>query len=296
MGYDVHLEIFEGPLDLLLYLIKKEDLDISEIEVSKITKEYLAYLDLLKEMNLEVAGDFLVMAATLMQIKAKMLLPKSEGEEEDGPNPLEELKSKLTEYQKFKEAAQLLHQREMDFASIYYRKSPTFDKDDYIVEVSIFDLMESFRDVLKELPKDVKEIVFKEIPIEQKIREILDMFEGKDYLSFTEILKKETTRHGLVVCFLSILELIRLKQIIARQSEQFGDFRVYRVKDSETADPGRISAPDTEPLQNEETVKPTGTQLPEPEQENIDGAAQNTNSDESNTNIEQAEEDGQPKA
>ncbi|MFH1368829.1 MAG: segregation/condensation protein A [Elusimicrobiota bacterium] len=232
MVYDVHLEIFEGPLDLLLYLIKRDDLDIAEIELAKITHEYLEYLELLKEMNLEIAGDFLVMASTLMQIKARMLLPSSSEEEDEGPNPLEELKSKLMEYQKFKEAASLLHKREQDFSNIYYRSPPAFEKDDFHLEVSIFDLMESFRSVLKELPTDVKEIVCKEIPIESKIREILDLLDANEHLSFAEILKRETTRHGLIVSFLAILELIRLKQIIARQTDQFGEIRIYRVKDA----------------------------------------------------------------
>lgn len=237
MAYDIHLEIFEGPLDLLLYLIKKDDLDIKEIQIAQITNEYLEYMELMKEMNLEVAGEFLVMAATLMQIKAKMLLPPSVEEEDEGPDPLDELKSKLLEYQKYKEVAQTLVQREQDNANVFYRPPPVFDKDEYMLDVSIFDLMESFRSVLKELPKEVKEIVYKEIPIETRIREILDFMEGKEYVSFIEILRKETTRHGLIVSFLAILELIRLKQIIARQSEQFGDVRIYRVKDEPNKNP-----------------------------------------------------------
>lgn len=237
MAYDIHLEIFEGPLDLLLYLIKKDDLDIKEIQIAQITNEYLEYMELMKEMNLEVAGEFLVMAATLMQIKAKMLLPPSVEEEDEGPDPLDELKSKLLEYQKYKEVAQTLVQREQDNANVFYRPPPVFDKDEYMLDVSIFDLMESFRSVLKELPKEVKEIVYKEIPIETRIREILDFMEGKEYVSFIEILRKETTRHGLIVSFLAILELIRLKQIIARQSEQFGDVRIYRVKDEPNKTP-----------------------------------------------------------
>ena len=109
MNYDVHLELFEGPLDLLLYLIKKSDLEIAEIPIAQITSEYLEYIDLMKELNLDVAGEFLVMASTLMQIKARMLLPSPE--EEEGPDPAEELKARLLEYQKFKEAAKTLSER-----------------------------------------------------------------------------------------------------------------------------------------------------------------------------------------
>jgi segregation and condensation protein A len=229
MVYDVHLEIFEGPLDLLLYLIRKNDLEISEIPIAQITTEYLGYLDIMKELNLEIAGDFLVMASTLMQIKARMLLPAPEADEDEGPDPLEELKAKLLEYQKFKEVSQFLSHKENEFSNVHYRPAPVFEKDDYVLEVSLFDLIEGFRNVLKELPKDVKEIVYQEIPIEQKIREILDLLEGKQFISFLDIFRLQTTRQALVVSFLAVLELIRLKQIIACQPGQFGDIRIYRA-------------------------------------------------------------------
>ncbi|MCB4790564.1 MAG: segregation/condensation protein A [Elusimicrobia bacterium] len=233
MPYDIHLEIFEGPLDLLLYLIKKNDMDIAEIPISQITHEYIEYLDIMKDLNLDIAGEFLVMASTLMQIKARMLLPSEAVQEEEGPNPLEELKSKLMEYQKYKEVAKRLSKREEYFSELFYRSAPVFDKNDYVLDVSLFDLLNGFRNVLRELPKDVKEIVYEEIPIEQRIREILDMFEGKQYLSFEEILKLEKTKVGLILSFLAILELIRLRQIIVKQVELFGPIRVYKVKEEE---------------------------------------------------------------
>ncbi|OGS19634.1 MAG: hypothetical protein A2219_00225 [Elusimicrobia bacterium RIFOXYA2_FULL_50_26] len=235
MTYDVHLDIFEGPLDLLLYLIKKNDLEIAEIPIAHITSEYLSYIDIMKELNLEVAGEFLVMASTLMQIKARMLLPAPEEEGEEGPNPLEELKNRLLEYQKFKEAAQVLSRREELFSQVHYRFAPAFDKEDYVLDASLFDLIEGFRNVLKELPGDVKEIVYQEIPIEEKIREILDMLEGKDYVTFRDILARQSSQIALVVCFLAILELIRLKQILARQPELFGEIRVYHIANDTVA-------------------------------------------------------------
>lgn len=235
MAYDVHLEVFEGPLDLLLYLIKKNDMEISEIPIAQITSEYLRYVNLMKELNLEMAGEFLVMASTLMQIKARMLLPSHDEEEEDS-GPLEELKARLLEYQRYKEIAQVLSAREEEFSNLHYRPAPVFGKDDFTLEVSLFELIDTFRNVLRELPNDVKEIVYQEIPIEQRIREILDMFEGKQYLTFGEILKSETTRYGLIISFLAMLELIRLKQIFAKQSKLFDEIRVYRVTDdSQTA-------------------------------------------------------------
>jgi segregation and condensation protein A len=218
-------------------------MEISEIPIAQITHEYLEYIDILQELNLEIAGEFLVMAASLMQIKAKMLLPSKEEEEAEGPNPLEELKSKLLEYQKYKEVARQLSQREEAFSELYYRPAPVFEKDDYVLDVSLFDLLNTFRNVLKELPKDVKEIVYEEIPIEQRIREILDMFEGQDYLAFEDILKKETTRIGMILSFLAVLELIRLKQIIAKQVDTFGALRVYRVKEEDETLEESIPAP-----------------------------------------------------
>ena len=257
MTYDVHLDMFEGPLDLLLYLIRKNDLEIADIPIAGITAEYLSYLDIMKEFNLEIAGDFLVMASTLMQIKARMLLPSPETEEEDGPDPLEELKARLYEYQKFKEVAQIMGARELECAQFYYRHPPVFDKEDFVLDVSIFDLLDGFRAVLQELPNDIKEIVYKEIPIEEKIREIMDIFEERSFITFSDILQHQRTRHDLVVCFLAILELIRLRQIIGRQSRVFDDIRIYRVGDDHPAPP-----PEEEITTENDTVPETAT--PEP--------------------------------
>lgn len=229
MAYDVHLEIFEGPLDLLLYLIRKNDLDIYDIPISQITAEYLEYLNLMKEFNLDIASEFLVMAATLMQVKSRMLLPsQGEGEEEE-EDPRAELVSRLLEYEKYKEAGHFLSARELNEQGIYYRSSPIFDKEDFILDASVFDLIESFRQVIQELPKEVKEIVYEEIPVEQKIRELLDLLEGRSYINFKDLLKREKNRIGMIVLFLALLELIRLKQVVARQARLFGEIRVYRV-------------------------------------------------------------------
>lgn len=242
MAYDVHLEIFEGPLDLLLYLIKKDDLEISEIPIAQITQEYLTFLEAMQVLNLDLAGDFLVMASTLMQIKARMLLPSQAGEEEE-ESPLDELKARLLEYQRFKEVAQLLGSKEAEFSQIFYRPAPSFDKADFTLEVSLFDLIRSFKEVLHELPTNVKEIVYEEIPIEQKIREILDYLEGKEFITFKELLGLARSRIDLVVSFLAILELIRLRQILARQNEVFGEVRIYRI-----AEATEISSEEAEPV------------------------------------------------
>ncbi|OGS36606.1 MAG: hypothetical protein A2293_12415 [Elusimicrobia bacterium RIFOXYB2_FULL_49_7] len=234
MAYDVKLEIFEGPLDLLLYLIKKNDMDIYDIPIAQITAGYLAYLEIMKELNLDLASEFLVMAATLMQIKAKTLLPSDAAEEDEGPDPRKELTAKLLEYQKFKRVAQFLEVKEFSEKGVYYRNAPIFSEEDYVMEATLFDLLDTFKDVLEELPDNVKEIIYEEIPIESKIREIMASFEnapadhhGRKFLVFKELLKRETKRIGVIVLFLAILELIRLKQIVARQTQIFGEIRVY---------------------------------------------------------------------
>ncbi len=229
--YEVKLEIFEGPLDLLLYLIKKEDMDIQDVQISQITQEYLNTINLMKELNLEVAGEFLVMASTLLQIKARSLLPKDTvGAEDEGPDPRAELMAKLLEYQKFKEAALFLVKKEHEARDIFYRNQlPTFSEEDLTLEASLFDLLDAFKGVLAQAGDEVKELLYTEIPVEQKIREILDFLEGRPAAAFHEIFTPRSSRRELVVTFLALLELMRLKQIIARQNELFGEIMIYRV-------------------------------------------------------------------
>jgi Uncharacterized conserved protein len=229
MVYDIHTDSFEGPLDLLLHLIKKNDLEISEIKIADITSEYLSFLDLMKELNIDIAGEFLVMASTLMQIKAKTLLPSEAGKDNDEEDPFDQLKNRLLEYQKYKEIGKLLSYKAIEYSQVYYRPAPVVNKHDYVLDASLFDLMSSFKDALTALPESVKEIMYKEIPIEIKIREILDVLEGRQYISFNEMLKLQKTRMDLIVCFMAVLELVKNRQIAAKQSEQFEDVRIYKV-------------------------------------------------------------------
>jgi segregation and condensation protein A len=228
----VHLDIFEGPLDLLLYLIKKSDLDVYDIPISQITSEYLAYINVMKDLKLDLAGEFLVMASTLMQIKARTLLPSGETEEADGPDPRAELVNRLLEYQRYKEAAKMFDARLKENKDIFYRGTPVFNDTDYVLDASLFDLLDAFRDMLKDLKPEVREIIVQEIPLEVKIRDVLAFLEKNPNPTFRDILQNETTRHGLIVTFLAILELIRLRQIVARQTSVFKDIRVYRVDDT----------------------------------------------------------------
>ncbi|MDR3195470.1 MAG: segregation/condensation protein A [Endomicrobium sp.] len=233
MVYDIHLDAFEGPLDLLLHLVKKKDLEINEIKIAEITAEYLSYLDLMKEFNIDVAGEFLVMASTLMQIKSKSLLPSESGEDGEEDDSFDQLKNKLLEYQKYKEVGKLLSYKIFENSQVYYRPAPVRSKQDFVLDATIFDLMSSFRDALTALPDDIKEIMYQEIPIENKIREILDIVDGKQYVSFTEILKLQNTKLSLIVCFMAILELVKNKQIVAKQSELFSEIRIYKVYNNE---------------------------------------------------------------
>ncbi|MCA6072904.1 MAG: segregation/condensation protein A [Endomicrobium sp.] len=230
MVYDIHLDTFEGPLDLLLHLIRKNDLEINEIKIADITAEYLTYLDLMKDLNISVAGEFLVMASTLMQMKARALLPSDsnkDNQEED--DTLDQLKNRLLEYQKYKEVGKLLSYKIMEASQVYYRTATVISKQDFVLDATIFDLMNSFRKALTALPENIKEIMYQEIPIETKIREILDVLEGKQYVSFTEILKMQNTKTALIVCFMAVLELVKNKQIVAKQSELFSEIRIYKV-------------------------------------------------------------------
>jgi len=232
--YDVHLDIFEGPLDLLLFLIKKNDLDIYDIPISQITAEYLEYIELMKELNLDLASEFLVMAATLMKVKSGSLLPKENPEADEGPDPKQELINRLLEYQKYKNVANFLGQKMSAEEGYLYRSGPVFSDEDFSVDATIFDLIESFKQALTTLPSNIKEIVYEEIPIEHKIRKILNVLEtapqdeeGRKFVIFKDLLADEKTRIGMVVVFLAMLELIRLRQVAARQSRVFGEIRVY---------------------------------------------------------------------
>ncbi|OGR81434.1 MAG: hypothetical protein A3I11_07345 [Elusimicrobia bacterium RIFCSPLOWO2_02_FULL_39_32] len=249
--YEVKLEFFEGPLDLLLFLIKKEDMDIRDIQISKITQEYLATIHLLKELNLELAGEFLVMASTLMQIKAHTLLPEEAKLEAlaDGPDPRAELVAKLLEYQKFKEAAKILSEKELEVKEIYYRNSlPIFEPDDFSMDATLFDLLDAFKKVLKDASQELKELLYEEIPLEQKIREILDVLEQKESLAFIQIFESSRTKREFIITFLALLELIRLKQIVAKQTELFGEIRIYKLEEAVTQNP--LVSGENQPLSN----------------------------------------------
>jgi segregation and condensation protein A len=252
---EVKLDVFEGPLDLLLYLIKRNDLNIYDIPISRITSEYLGMMDVLQDLDLNLAGDYLVMAATLMQIKAKTLLPAPVSALEEDEDPRANLVDRLLEYQRFKEASRHLEQKLIAAKDVHFRGMPVLNDADYSMEASLFDLLDAFRDVLKNLKPRVREIESDDVPIEVKIKDVLAFLAARPFATFKEILTRETTRRGLIITFLAVLELIRLRQIAARQTESFGDIRVYHVN----ALPRELAS---EPMAQEREAVPAGP-LPE---------------------------------
>jgi segregation and condensation protein A len=235
MSYRIKLELFEGPLDLLLYLVKKDHLNIYDIPISTITGQYLAYLELMKILDLNIAGEFLVMAATLMQIKSKMLLPPDESlqQEDEQEDPREELVKQLLEYERFKEIAGELRKRETDQKEVYRR--PQIEQDELpetppeYFEASIFDLITAFSKALEETPKELFYSVIKEeFTIEDKVHQILHRLLLASTVGLTELFAGAKNKLDMIVTFLAVLELIRLKEIVARQKEAFGDIDIVK--------------------------------------------------------------------
>jgi segregation and condensation protein A len=234
--YKVKLEVFEGPLDLLLYLIKKEEVDIYDIPIERITTQYMEYLSLMQLLNLEVAGEFLVMAATLMYIKSRMLLPAdqqvTDSEAEEGEDPRWELIRQLVEYKKFKEAALQLARREEEQANVFTRAGDSGieagPQEVPLAEVSIFDLI---NEVLKKasVHEDFREIYEERFTVSDKIEEILYTLRDRSEIRFVDLFSEGASRAEVVVTFLALLELIRLKRFRVCQPEAFGEIQVVKV-------------------------------------------------------------------
>jgi len=234
--YKVKLEVFEGPLDLLLYLIKRDEIDIYDIPIEHITKQYLEYLDAFKVLDIDIAGEFVVMAANLIYIKSRSLLPPAQQDPEEPveeEDPRWELVRQLLEYKKFKDAAAHLGEREAIQSSIYGRlpEAPEAPAERPMAEVSIFDLINAFQKVLKRVPKpeDLREIFEENFTVSDKIEFVLKMTGSGVPLKFTELFSDAASRAEVVVTFLAVLELIRLKQLRVMQPEPFAEIELHRV-------------------------------------------------------------------
>ena len=224
---DVHLENFEGPLDLLMHLIRKSNIDIYDIPIAQITAEYLQYLELIQKLNLDTAGEFLVIAATLMQIKAKMLLPSPETDNgEDGPDPRASLVSMLEEYQRYKAAAQYMSVRLEKNKDFFYRGSPIFSDEEKMLSANLTALIEAAKKAFGKVSSS-HELEGDKFPIETRIEKIRQMMKGRDWLLLDEIFATETHRLGVITCFMALLELAKQYIIILSQDEPCGQVRVY---------------------------------------------------------------------
>lgn len=239
MTYKVKLEVFEGPLDLLLYLIKKEEIDIYDIPIARITDEYLEYLELMKLLDLNIAGEFLVMAATLIHIKSKMLLPPDQAEEEkEEADPRAELVKRLIEYKKFKEAASELSQMEFHQKHFFARVAASAKPDagrikEEFFEASLFDLITAFTKVLKDIPRDAFHQVIKdEFTVSEKIHDILHMLVEKKMLIFADLFKAAKNKAEIITIFLALLELIKIREVMVLQPAPFAQIEI--IKNIET--------------------------------------------------------------
>lgn len=232
--YEVKIDAFEGPLDLLLYLIRRNEVDIYDISISEITEQYVEYINLMEMLDLDIAGEFLVMAATLLQMKSEAMLPA--GVTVDYEEPMmtrEELVRQLLEYKKFKEAAMALSQKQESQQNLYARSfvEPGFedlDLKEFRVNATLFDLLSAFRTVLQGIPEgqltELQEEIF---TVQQKITEIMGRFKKSKRLEFSSLFSSVCSKLEIIVTFLAILELIRTRRIIARQAQLFSKIWLY---------------------------------------------------------------------
>jgi segregation and condensation protein A len=264
-AYPIRLSNFEGPLDLLIHLIRKHELNVYDIPVALITEQYLQYIELMQELNLDVAGEFLVMAATLIHIKSRMLLPRPPADEEEPgevEDPREVLVRRLLEHQKFKAAAELLHERETVRSAQFLRSDASVaeiagENEEPELEVDLFSLMAAFRGVLERAKHRPRVLLPPEqVSIESRIEILLGRLSETEACGFEDLFGDVSGRADLIVTFLALLEMIRLELVRIFQSGPFGPIRVYKrarpagaphpIKDPEDVHASRVRH-DTEP-------------------------------------------------
>jgi len=233
--YRVKLQNFEGPLDLLLFFIKRDELDIYDIPIARITKEFLEYIQLMQMLDLEVAGEFIVMASTLMHIKVRMLLSKPGGEEEE-EDPRAELVRRLLEYKRYKELALSFSQMEAEQSKYFYREYFKADEKESVPEengifkdVTIFHLIAAFKHAIENMPKKVYHDIERiNVAIEDQIEYILKFFGRRKRYTFMELVQNMTEKIRVVVTFIALLELIKNQVITVKQADVYHDIWIYR--------------------------------------------------------------------
>lgn len=235
MAYQVRLEHFEGPLDLLLFLIREHEVDIYDIPISLVTQQYLQYLELLKLLDLEVGSEYLLMAATLLRIKSKMLLPRRpEEEEEEGADPREELVQRLLEYRQFKEAAGVLNEHQDRNADVFYHPPAEHPEEDLngvetldtrlAGNLNLWDLLQAFKFTLDRSKDDFDRTVEREtLSIEDRMDDILDHLKRQKNLFFRALFQEDLSRPFLIITFLALLELIRQNRVVFEQTDTLGE-------------------------------------------------------------------------
>jgi segregation and condensation protein A len=236
---NIKIPVFEGPFDLLLHLIRENRIDIYDIPIALITGQYLKYIGMMKELNLEIAGEFLVMAATLIHIKSRMLLPPDEeappDEQED---PRRELVQRLIEYQKYKEAAGEFRKKEEDWMKVFRREPLSDEEGDgelYLFDLSLFDLLDAFKKILDKAPLEIVSITKETLTVKDKMLMIVEMMEGQEAARFEDLFKDGVTRIQIIITFVALLELIRLGLVRVYQEKEFGKIWVINPARS-TAD------------------------------------------------------------
>ena len=234
VDFDVHLSNFEGPLDLLLHLIRKNEMDIYDIPMAEITRQYLTILDVMQELNLDVAGEFLLMAATLLHIKSRLLLPSSDPEEDaaEEEDPRAELVRRLLEYQKYKEAAATIERYPWLGREVFARDFPAPELmeggETELEAVGLFELVEAFRALLKEAPEPyVHEVEVERLSVSDRINAVLSLLMTRGSLAFMELFSGRPDRPEVVVTFLAMLELVKLRAIRLMQNGRFGPIWLY---------------------------------------------------------------------
>lgn len=231
--YKVQLEnIFEGPMDLLVHLIKKNELDIYDIPIALVTEQYLQYMKWMKAMNIDLAGDFIVLASTLTQIKSRMLLPASSDEEEDDPR--QEIVRPLVEYLQMKSAAEQLSDRHLLGEETFVRRT---DRQEFIdgeeetyIKVGLFELIDAFQKILAKIPDDLQmEFTPDKISVKEKITQVTDILEAKGSVTFDQLFSEQPDKNEVIVTFLAILEMVKLALIRIAQHAQTGVLRLFYV-------------------------------------------------------------------
>lgn len=229
--YSIKIPVFEGPLDLLLHLIRENKIDIYDIPIAVITRQYLEYIQIMKELNLDIAGEFLVMAATLIHIKSRVLLPPDEEvSPEELEDPRRELVQRLLEYQAFKEAAASLREKENEWIRIFQRE-PSPEEDDegiYLSDVNLFDLLDAFKKILETAPPEIRTITKETLTVKDKMHLIIDTLEGQEAVRFEDLFKDGLTRRQVIVTFIALLELIRLGLIRGYQEREYGNIWIIK--------------------------------------------------------------------